>query len=238
MTRANIIPTDPSTQDVLIAQLQTVPMLQGLAAASLTQLAARAIQRDYAPGAVIFLEGDAAPAFYYVDSGWVKIVKMSSEGREQILYVWGPGELFGGVGVFVNRPSPATAVALEATTLWVLPSDTIRRMFTTNPTLALPVLDFMATRISELVELVADLSLHTVTARLARLLLEQAQDDLIQRRSWATQAEMAARLGTVPDVLSRALRTLVEAGLIQVQRHQIQILDRQRLVEFTTAEQL
>jgi CRP/FNR family transcriptional regulator len=228
--------TEPSTQDALIAQLQTVPMLQGLAAASLAQLAERAIRRDYAPGELIFLEGDAAPAFYYVDSGWVKIVKMSSEGREQILYVWGPGELFGGVGVFVQRPAPATAIALEATTLWVLPSETIRRMFTTDPTLALPVLDFMATRISELVELVADISLHTVTARLARLLLEQAQDDLIQRRSWANQAEMAARLGTVPDVLSRALRTLVEAGLIQVQRHQIQILDRQGLLEHTIAE--
>lgn len=228
------LPSDP--EDFLV-KLQTTALLRGLDATSLTQLAQRAIRRNYAPGAVIFLEGDAAPAFYYVDSGWVKIVKMSSEGREQILYVWGPGELFGGVGVFVNRPAPATAVALEATTLWVLPSETIRRMFTTDPTLALPVLDFMATRISELVELVADLSLHTVTARLARLLLEQAQDDLIQRRSWATQAEMAARLGTVPDVLSRALRTLVEAGLIQVQRHQIQILDRQGLLEHTSAEQ-
>ncbi len=237
MTRAKIMPTEPSTQDVLIAQLQTVPMLQGLAAASLAHLAERAIRHTYTPGAVIFLEGDTAPAFYYVDSGWVKIVKMSSEGREQILYVWGPDELFGGMGVFVNRPAPATAIALETTTLWVLPSDAIRRMFTTDPTLALPVLDFMATRISELVELVADLSLHTVTARLARLLLEQAQDDLIQRRSWATQAEMAARLGTVPDVLSRALRTLVEAELIQVQRHQIQILDRQGLLEHTSAEQ-
>ena len=236
MTRANRMPTEPSIQDVLIAQLQTVPMLQGLASASLAQLAARAIRRDYTPGAVIFLEGDAAPAFYYVDSGWVKIVKMSSEGREQILYVWGPGELFGGVGVFVNRPAPATAIALEATTLWVLPSETIRRMFTRDPTLALPVLDFMATRISELVELVADLSLHTVTARLARLLLEQAQDDLIHRRSWATQSEMAARLGTVPDVLSRALRGLVEAGLIQVQRHQIQILDRQGLAAQTISD--
>ena len=228
------LPSDP--EDFLV-KLQTTALLRGLDATSLTQLAQRAIRRDYAPGAVIFLEGDAAPAFYYVDTGWVKIVKMSPEGREQILHVWGPGELFGGMGVFVNRPAPATAIALEATTLWVLPSETIRRMFTTDPTLALPVLDFMATRISELVELVADLSLHTVTARLARLLLEQAQDDLIQRRSWATQAEMAARLGTVPDVLSRALRTLVEAGLIQVQRHQIQILDRQGLLEYTSTEQ-
>lgn len=227
----------PSNPEDFLIKLQTTALLRGLDATSLTQLAQRAIRRDYAPGAVIFLEGDAAPAFYYVDSGWVKIVKMSPEGREQILYVWGPGEIFGGVGVFVNRPAPATAIALEATTLWVLPSDTIRRMFTADPTLVLPVLDFMATRISELVELVADLSLHTVTARLARLLLEQAQDNLIQRRSWATQAEMAARLGTVPDVLSRALRTLIEAGLIQVQRHQIQILDRQGLLEYTSTEQ-
>jgi len=84
--------------------------------------------------------------------------------------------------------------------------------------------------------LVADLSLHTVTARLARLLLEQAEGDVLHRHSWATQAEMAARLGTVPDVLSRALRGLVEAGLIQVQRHQIQILDRQGLAAQTISD--
>ena len=82
------LPSDP--EDFLV-KLQTTALLRGLDATSLTQLAQRAIRRNYAPGAVIFLEGDAAPAFYYVDSGWVKIVKMSSEGREQILYVWGPG---------------------------------------------------------------------------------------------------------------------------------------------------
>jgi Mn-dependent DtxR family transcriptional regulator len=68
-----------------------------------------------------------------------------------------------------------------------------------------------------------------VEARLARLLLEQAQGDSVQRRRWATQAEMAARLGTVPDVVNRALRKLSEAGLIHVERHQIQILDQEGL---------
>jgi len=70
-----------------------------------------------------------------------------------------------------------------------------------------------------------DLSLHTVEARLARLLLEQAGQGTVQRRRWATQTEMAARLGTVPDVLSRALRKLAADGLIRVARHQIEILD-------------
>ncbi len=80
-----------------------------------------------------------------------------------------------------------------------------------------------------LLSLVEDLSLRTVEARLARLLLEQSRGGTVQRRRWATQSEMAARLGTVPDVLNRALRSLVDEGLIQVERHQIQILDLQGL---------
>lgn len=227
--------TQPPDLATLIAQLETVPILQGLGTASLAQLAQSARWRTYDPGAMIFLEGDAAPALYYVAAGWVKIVKMSPDGREQILYFWGPGELFGGVSVFVNRPAPATAIALEATALWIMPGDAIRQMVTVNPAMALAVIEFMANRISELIELVADLSLHTVTARLARLLLEQAEGDVIHRRRWATQSELAARLGTVPDVLNRALRGLVEEKLIELARQQIRILDRPGLTAKTTA---
>ncbi|MCC6383358.1 MAG: winged helix-turn-helix domain-containing protein, partial [Dehalococcoidia bacterium] len=81
-------------------------------------------------------------------------------------------------------------------------------------------------RIATLVQMVADLSLHSVEARLARRLLENVEGDIVYRRRWSTQAEMAAHLGTVPDVLNRALRSLAEAGLIQVERQQITILDR------------
>jgi len=228
------VPTQLPDLDTLIAKLQTVPILRGLDPTSLAQLARSAIRHAYAPGAVIFLEGDAAPALYYVDAGWVKVVKMSPDGREQILYFWAPGEIFGGLGVFVDRPAPATAIALEPTTIWILPGDVIGQMLTANPGMALPVIEFMANRISELVELVADLSLHTVTARLARLLLDQAEDDVVHRRRWATQTEMAARLGTVPDVLRRALRTLVEEELIELARHQIRILDHHGLVARAT----
>ena len=71
-----------------------------------------------------------------------------------------------------------------------------------------------------------DLSLRSVTARLARLLAENAREDIVPRRRWATQTEMANRLGTVPDVLNRALRTLVAEGLIEVDRQKIRICDR------------
>jgi len=89
----------------------------------------------------------------------------------------------------------------------------------------------LAVRLQHLVSLVEDLSLRTVEERLSRLLLEHSEQGTLQRRRWATQTEMAARLGTVPDVLSRALRKLADEGLIRVARHQIEILDLKGLEE-------
>lgn len=215
-----------SKRSRLLANLQTTPLLQRLERASLEQLAHRAVQQSYAPGTVLFLEGDPAPALYYIDAGWVKVAKISPDGREQILSIWGAGELFGGiVSMFGNRPAPATAVALEATDAWLFPPEALHEIVAANPALMLHIVEFMADRMSELLELVADLSLHTVSARLARLLLEQADDGLIQRHRWATQTEMASRLGTVSDVLNRALRSLVEEGLIELTRNHIRILN-------------
>jgi CRP/FNR family transcriptional regulator len=81
------------------------------------------------------------------------------------------------------------------------------------------------------VTLASDLSLKTVEARFAKLLLEQTDGDVIERRRWTTQTELAARLGTVPDVLSRVTRDLTKAGLIEIDRQYIRILDRQGLAE-------
>lgn len=226
--------TQASDLNALIIKLQTVPILRGLEPASLVQLAQHAIRRTYAPGAVIFLEGDAAPALYYVDTGWVKIIKMSLNGREQIFYYWGPTELFGGVSFFANHPVPATAIALEATELWILPRDPIHQMLVSSLASALQVIEYLANQINELMALVTDLSLYTITERLARLLLAQAESDVVHRQRWATQADMAARLGTVPDALSRALHGLVEEGLIEVARDQIRILDPHGLAAKTS----
>jgi CRP/FNR family transcriptional regulator len=76
-----------------------------------------------------------------------------------------------------------------------------------------------------LVKLVEDLSLRSVESRLARMLIDGSASGVIQRHRWTTQAEMAARLGTVPDVVNRALRKLVEEGAIELDRHQIRLLD-------------
>ena len=126
---------------------------------------------------------------------------------------------------------PATAIALEPTELWQLPRNVVRQALLTEPQFALRVIEYMGERINDLVALVADLSLRSVTARLARQLMENAVDDVVQRQRWATQAEMAARLGAAPDVVNRALRSLSDAGLIELSRQQIRILDRVGLAD-------
>lgn len=214
---------DPAT---LQQRLAAIPFLSGLDAGLLASLAKSALWRTYPAGAILFLEGEAAAGLYQVYSGWVKVVKMSPEGREQVLRFLGPGEVFNEIGVFGNRPNPATAIALEPTGLWLIERAALRRLLETHPAVALQVVERMADRVIELVGLVADLSLRTVEARLARLLLEQSEGDRVARQRWATQAELASRLGTVPDVLSRAMRSLTEARLIQVERQQIRIVDR------------
>ncbi|NUQ37464.1 MAG: Crp/Fnr family transcriptional regulator [Caldilineales bacterium] len=219
---------DPQT---LIPHLQAIPYFAGLEPALLLEIAQAAIWREYAAGAMVFLEGEFSLNLYYLAFGWIKVVKMSAEGREQVLRFLGPGDVFNEVGVFVSRPNPATAIALEHCGVWLLQRQQVRRVLEAHPAMLLQVLENMARRIAYLAEMVAELSLHTVEARLARLLLDQAQGGVVQRQRWNTQAEMAARLGTVPDVLSRALRSLSDAGLIAVDRQQFRILDARGLSE-------
>ena len=98
-----------------------------------------------------------------------------------------------------------------------------------HPQVAIQIIENMADKIIGLVTLAADLSLKTVEARFAKLLLEQAEGDVIERRRWTNQTELASRLGTVPDVLSRVIRELTKAGLIEMDKQTIRILDRAAL---------
>lgn len=212
-------------------QLATLPYFAGLEPAALAGMVELAVWQEFAAGGVIFLEGDLNAGFYLLHRGWIKVIKLSVDGREQVLRYFGPGEPFNEIGIFLARPNPATAIALEPCGLWLLRRDRLQPALIAHPDVMLRVMTNMADRIAYLAGLVADLSLHTVEVRVARLLLDEAEAGTLVRPSWLTQAELAARLGTVPDVLSRALRALADAGLVQVDRRQIVVLDRDGLAE-------
>jgi CRP/FNR family transcriptional regulator, cyclic AMP receptor protein len=140
------------------------------------------------------------------------------------------GGHFNTVPIFDGGPCPANAEALTDVQLLVLPRDQLRRVVEQHPALALALLGEFTGRLRHLVNLVDDLALHTVQGRVAGLLLDQAAAaeagaDVVP----LTQADMAARLGTVREMVGRTLKTFEALGLIRVERGAITLLDREGL---------
>ena len=217
------------TSDILLKRLKTTDFLHGLDTKALEQIAHNAMWKVFAAEDVVFWEDDKESNLYYLHYGMLKVLKASHDGREQVLRLINAGETFNEVGVLAKRENPATAVALEESGVWLIPRQAIEEVLLAHPQMALQIIENMADKFVDLVSLAADLSLKSVKARFAKLLLDQAKDGVIERRSWATQTEMASRLGTVPDVLRRVIRELTKSGIIEMDKKQIQILNREKL---------
>lgn len=218
-------PEDKHMSAPTLNLLQSVPYFSDLGEQVLEDIARALTPRSYTHGQIIQIEGQRTQGLYLIESGWVKAIKISPEGKEQILNILGPGEIFNTISVFNAGQAPATIEALEETVTWSLPQDTFLSLIDRYPPLSRAVIHILADRAQHLLGLVEDLSLRTVESRLAHKLLEEAEEDIVYRKRWATQTEMAAHMGTVTDVLNRALRNMVEEELIQVSREQIRILD-------------
>lgn len=192
-------------------------------------IAGAATPLHFEAGQVIYLEGEPAEVLYILENGWVKAIRMSPEGREQAMLFLMSGEVFGDVAVLTDTPYPGTVVALEPVDVWTVEKPVLLGLINQYPELAVAVIRRLGERVLYYVGLVEDLSLRSVEARVAKTLLQHANvlgDRLaVPRRMWTTFDEMATRLGTVRDVLSRALKTLEEEGLLRVEKHEIVILD-------------
>lgn len=209
----------------IVEFLRGVPSLAGLPPEALGALAARASRRTYARRELVALEGEPAQAAYFVMNGQVRVFKLSPEGREQVLDRLGPGQSFNLVPIFDGGPNPASAEAVNAVTICIIPREALRAAVRQHPAVAEALLADLASRLRRLSVLVEDLSFRTVRARLARFLLRQAG----QHGRRLTQAEMAAELGTVRDVIGRILADFQATGLIAIERHRIIIQDRAEL---------
>ena len=218
--------------------LSAVSYLAGLDQRTFETIVRSASPLDYDPDQLVILEGEPATGLYVVQYGWLKVSKIAMDGREQILQFLGKGEAFNAVSVFTEALNQASVTALEATRLWIIRRNTMLQLLDTNPRMARLIIQDLAGRLTHLVALVEDLSLRTVEARIARLLLEQSVGETVERKKWATQTEMASRLGTVADVISRTMRKMIERGLIQMTRNEIQILNRAELEKIAMIEEV
>ncbi|MBZ0282970.1 MAG: Crp/Fnr family transcriptional regulator [Anaerolineae bacterium] len=215
----------------LIEYLRALPYFEGLDASRLTALQDEMQRRTFAPDEIIFLEGDPAAGMWMVEQGRVKVYKINPEGEEHIMHLLGPGNTFNDIAALDGGNNPANAGALTHVTAWLLPSEALARLVTSDPLLARRVIKMLAARVRNLVGQIEDLALYSVTIRLARFLLKQMDDPAL---SGVTRATIAAHLATKPETVSRALRTLEEAEAIRFDRHRI-IITREDLLRTIAA---
>jgi CRP/FNR family transcriptional regulator len=215
--------------------LGRVPQFNGLADETQKSIAAFAIPRHFDAGQVVYVEGEPAESIYILESGWIKATRMTLDGREQAMMFLRPVEVFGDIAVLTGTTYPGTVIALEPVSVWTIPAQTILDLIPRCPDLAMAVIRHLGERVLHYINLVEDLSLRSVEARLAHTLLQNAELHdghlIVPRREWTTFDEMAVRLGTVRDVLSRALKTLEAENLLRVEKQFIILLDPKGLAE-------
>ncbi|NLA74762.1 MAG: Crp/Fnr family transcriptional regulator [Deltaproteobacteria bacterium] len=181
----------------------------------------------------IFSENEQATGLYAVASGRVKVFKLSPEGREQILHIFGPGEVFGEVPVFAGKRFPASANAMEESRVLFFPRDALTNLIQKNPSIALNMLAILSMRLRRFASLIDDLSLKEVPGRLAKHLLYMNRQDNgnPELDLDITKGQLASLLGTIPETLSRILTKMADQGLIETDNRRIRILETGDLEE-------
>ncbi|MBA3004508.1 MAG: Crp/Fnr family transcriptional regulator [Desulfurivibrio sp.] len=224
----------------LMSFLKQVPLFSGLTAEQYDELAMIITLQDYRRGQSIFAEGDPGTGFYVVMEGLVKIYKLSMEGKEQILHIFGPGEPFAEAAVFIGSTFPAHALALEKSRALFIPRRAFIELIQTNPALAMNMLAALSMRLKKFAHLIEDLSLKEVPGRVAAHILylstQQGDSDTVKLN--IGKAQLASLLGTIPETLSRILTKLSKQGLIASEGSQITILDRDGLEDLAMGEKL
>jgi CRP/FNR family transcriptional regulator len=203
--------------------LFALPYFQALERSAVEALARQMSRRDFQTGEAIFFEGEPAAGMWLIERGRVKVFKLNPEGEEHILRFLGPGNTFNDIAAFDGGTNPANTAALAETTLWLLPTDALHRLLQQDARVAARVVRLLAGQVRSLVGQVEDLALYSVTIRLARFLLKQAEDPALSGPG-ITRAAIAAHLATKPETVSRSLRSLEESGAIQFDRHRILIV--------------
>jgi CRP/FNR family transcriptional regulator len=209
--------------------LRSLPYFATLGAEEIKRMEKDLLECSFGKGELLFLEDEPCQGLYAVRSGQIRIFKSSSEGREQVLLIAKPGDTFNDVPVFDGGPNPASASALEPSTVCIVPKETVLSLVADCPS-ALTIIRLFAARLRHLTLLVEDLSFRHVVSRLAKTLLELAVVEggpsPVPR---LTQDEMAAMVGTIRDVISRALRALEKAGAIRIEGRRILVVDPEKL---------
>lgn len=234
---------EPSARDVsqptalLAVTLQAVSPSELLSAVDLfSELAPEEMDRlikvskheDLRRGDVLFHEGDAADRLYVVTRGRIAISRRSAEGRESVMALMEPGDLFGEMGLFQDTGRSAEARALERSGVLAVGFGPIRQIYEERPELLWNVVTLLADRLRTMDEVLADSMFLDVTGRTAKRLLEIAgdEDEFVLP---VTQEELAAIVGASRERVNKAIASFVKLGWVEQNDRRYTISDRTQL---------
>ena len=210
--------------------LATVSLFQGLDREELERFAEIARERSYPKGSVILFEDDPGDSLYVVRTGRVKVVKVGEDGREVILGWLGVGDHFGELSLIDGQPRSAHVIAVDEAHMIILRREDFRRRVEESPAVAWALLTALSRRLRRADDQIGGLVLLDVPGRVARLLLDAANESsggVIEKR--LTHQTIAQMIGASRETVSRTMRDFQDRGLISVHGRQIAVEDRAAL---------
>ena len=216
--------------------LRRCPLFAGLKEEDLRKMRALGVLKQAGKKEVLFSEGEEARGFYVVFSGKVKLYKVSADGKEQILHVVSAPDAFAEAALFLEG-YPAFAEAMSDSQLLFIPKRDFIQAIEKNPRLSINMIVSLSYYLRRFASLIEELSLKEISSRLAKYLIdlsvrgskEGRKSDLIELDVSKTQ--LASKLGTISETLSRTLGKLRSKKIIDVEKNRIRILDREALEE-------
>ncbi len=217
--------------------LRHVPLFAGLPDDQVRALSGCAREKGFRPGRMVFEDMEKSQGIYLLVWGRVKIFKSSPEGREQTIFVFGPGELFC-LTAFADGIAPASATALEDTRILFFPAEVMAEVAKKEPSLLFGLLLALSRRLKEALVLIESLSLKEIPERLAVFLIHALAKDAGSNEVdlGFSQRELAKIIGATPETLSRVLRRLIDDGIISMDGRTIRVHDRDALETLARGE--
>jgi CRP/FNR family transcriptional regulator, cyclic AMP receptor protein len=215
--------------------LSRTPLFEALDEEAASALRAEMHRADIARSERLFGEGDVGDKLYVVLDGKIKLTRTAADGRENLLSVIGPGEMFGELSLFDPRPRTQTATALTDTRLAALDHQALRDWLTDRPDMALHLLRGLAQRLRRTNEVMTDLVFTDVPGRVAKALLDladrfgQQRPDGLQVNHDLTQEELAQLVGASRETVNKALADFAGRGWIQLSAKSVLLVDPERL---------
>lgn len=219
----------------LIEQLKKPLLFSGLNNADLAELAAIAVRRAFRKGETLFCEGEEATGFYLLVSGSIKLCRTSVDGREKVLHFVKPCETFAEAAFFGNGTYPAEARAMEEGEALYLPRKGLMELMARDPNFAFNLVVSLSLMLRQFVRQIEELSFADVTSRLASFLVRRAAESstnfggITYIDLGIKKGELASRLGTASETISRTFKKLKEEGIIEVQGNRVVVHQMEKL---------